>query len=137
MSIAIKDLDKLSPRAEDYLKCIYMLEETHGKVRIKDIAELMGVKPSSVIDYLRRLSQEGYIVYEPGKKIVLTEKGKNIAKQIYKTYETVKEFLILLGVPEDIAKIDACRIEHGLHEITLRKITEFIEKHRQNIGKKA
>ncbi|WFO76400.1 metal-dependent transcriptional regulator [Desulfurococcaceae archaeon MEX13E-LK6-19] len=118
---------KVSARTEDYLKCIYFLEITYGRARVKDLSLRLGIRPSSVIDYLKRLSREGYITYKPGGKIKLTDKGREIASRVYEKHLLIKEFLLSLGVPEDIAEQDACYIEHGIHETTLQKIREFLE----------
>lgn len=117
---------RVSARTEDYLKCIYHLEITYGRVRVKDLSLKLGVKPSSVIDYLKRLDREGYVTYKPGGKIKLTEKGYEIASQIYERYLVIKKFLLALGIPEDIAEQDACYIEHGIHEVTFNKIRELL-----------
>ncbi len=122
----------LSPTAEDYLKVMLVLEKEHGRIRVKDIAARLGVRPSSVIDYLKRLTQEGLVEYRPGSRIKLTSKGREIAEEIYRRHQIIKEFLTLLGVPPDIAEKDACYIEHGLHKETLDKIIEFIEKCRKD-----
>lgn len=122
---------KISARTEDYLKCIYFLELTQGRARVKDLSIKLGIKPSSVIDYLKRLDREGLIKYKPGGKIKLTEKGLKIARRVYEKHVIIKKFLIEIGVPEDIAEQDACRIEHGIHEKTLQKIREFLRKHRE------
>ncbi|MCD6487931.1 MAG: metal-dependent transcriptional regulator [Desulfurococcales archaeon] len=112
---------------------MYALQREYGRIRIKDIAERLNVKPSSVIEYLRRLMDMGYVIYKPGTRIRLTEKGKKVGEAIYQKHLVIKEFLILLGVPEDIAETDACYIEHGIHKITLEKITNFIKKCREKI----
>ena len=126
-----RELTELSKRAQDYIEVMYALQREYGRIRIKDIAERLSVKPSSVIEYLRRLMDMGYVIYKPGTRIRLTEKGKKVGEAIYQKHLVIKEFLILLGVPENIAEIDACYIEHGIHKITLEKITNFIKKCRE------
>lgn len=128
-----RELTELSKRAQDYIEVMYALQREYGRIRIKDIAERLNVKPSSVIEYLRRLMDMGYVIYKPGTRIRLTEKGKKVGEAIYQKHLVIKEFLILLGVPEDIAETDACYIEHGIHKITLEKITNFIKKCREKI----
>jgi len=123
-----KEIHELSKTAEDYLEVMYVLEKTYGRIRIKDIADRLGVKPSSVIEYLKRLDSEGLVSYKPGSRAKLTDKGKRLAEKIYKRHVIIKEFLVLLGVPEDIADKDACYIEHGIHPITLEKVIEFIKR---------
>ncbi len=110
-------------RSEDYLKAIYLLREKNGQVRIKDLSEMLGVKPSTVVDYLKKLSRNGLVIYKKRGIIDLTPKGIEIAKGIYYKHSIVKEFLCkVLGVPEEIADKDACYIEHGIHNETLNKM---------------
>ncbi len=127
--------DALSKTAEDYLEVMYVLEKTYGRIRIKDIAERLGIKPSSVIEYLKRLTAEGLVYYKPGTRARLTDKGRKIAEKIYERHKILKEFLVLIGVPEEIADMDACYIEHGIHPETLKKIVEFIKKCHDQITK--
>ncbi len=124
----------VSKRAQEYLEAILVLEKRNGRARVKDLAERLGVKPSSVVEYLKRLNEKGYVRYQPGSRIRLTEKGRRIAEALYKRHLAIKEFLVLLGVPEDVADEDACYIEHGIHEETLERILEFIENYRENMG---
>ncbi|MET1160111.1 MAG: metal-dependent transcriptional regulator [Thermoprotei archaeon] len=122
---------RVSRRAEEYLEAIYELISKGEKPGIRKLAKLLGVKPSSVLEYIRRLCREGLLKYEDGK-IEFTNKGFQIAQEIRKRHELIKEFLILIGVSEDIADQDACYIEHGVHEETLNKIMEFVKKYRES-----
>lgn len=121
-------MSKERKRVEEYLEIIYDMINSGEKPGIRKIARALGVKPSSVVEYLRKLCREGLIVYEKGGKIAFTEKGLEIAREIRRRHEIIKEFLIVIGVPEEIAEEDACYIEHGIHEETLKKIMEFLEK---------
>ncbi|WP_440059307.1 metal-dependent transcriptional regulator [Thermogladius sp. 4427co] len=116
----------ISARAEDYLEAIYMLSLT-GRPRVRELARRLCVSPSSVVEFLKRLADQGYIVYKKGGEIKLTEKGLEIARKIYSRHQILTEFLTYIGVPRDIAEIDACKIEHLLHEETVEKITEFVK----------
>ena len=115
-------------RFEDYLKAIYMLRGRNSCVRIKDLARILNVSPATVVEYLRKLSREGLVVYEKGCRCIdLTPKGLEVARRIYNRYRIVKEFLRnVLGVPIEIAEKDACYIEHGIHEVTLEKMKTLI-----------
>lgn len=116
-------------RAEDYLKAIYAMLQQGLRPRVRELARRLGIKPSSVVEYLRKLDELGYIVYMKGGNIELTDKGKAIAEKIYERHIMLTEFLVAIGVPRDIAEIDACYMEHGLHDITINKIMEFLSKH--------
>ena len=126
-------------RFEDYLEAMYRLQRKGKVVRVRDLARVLKVKPPSVIEQLRKLSQHGFILYEKGEYIRLTKEGERIAKEILKKHEALRRFLRdILMVPEEIADKDACYMEHGLHEITLSRIEkflEFIDKHFKLKGK--
>ncbi len=115
-------------RSEEYLEAIYMLEEASGRVRVKDLAEVLGVKPPSVVDYLRRLDREGLIVYHPGRgEVKLTAEGRRIAKEVYWKHRVLEKFFKLLGLPEATAEEEACRAEHALSMETVRRVERLIE----------
>ncbi len=118
----------LSRRAEEYLELIHIMLKNGERPKIREIARRLGVRPSSVVEYLKRLESKGYIVYEKGGHIYLTEKGLKYAESIYERHKILTKFLELLGVPHDVAEEDACYIEHGIHDITLEKIISFIKK---------
>ncbi|ABN69307.1 iron dependent repressor [Staphylothermus marinus F1] len=121
--------DKTKPwRAEDYLEAIYAMKQQGLKPKVRELARRLGIKPSSVVEYLKRLNELGYIVYRKGGYIKLTEKGKSLAEKVYRRHILLTEFLVAIGVPRDIAEIDACYMEHGLHDETINKIVEFLKK---------
>ncbi|MCD6301502.1 MAG: metal-dependent transcriptional regulator [Staphylothermus sp.] len=115
-------------RAEDYLEAIYALVRKGEKPGIRKLARILGIKPSSVIEYLRKLDEQGYLVYKQGGIITLTEKGEELAKKIYERHKIIKEFLIKIGVPPEIAEEDACFIEHGLHDVTIEKLLRLMKE---------
>ncbi|ADV64687.1 metal-dependent transcriptional regulator [Desulfurococcus mucosus] len=115
-----------SQRVEEYLEVIYVLS-SQGRPRVREIARRLCVKPSSVVEFLRKLSSEGYIIYEKGGRIELTEKGLAVARDVHQRHRLLAEFLESIGVPREIAEEDACRMEHVLHPETVAKIREFLE----------
>jgi len=117
----------LGGRAEDYLEAIYELCKKEGFTRVKEIAESLNVKPSTVSEMLDKLSREGYVVYRKRLYVSLTDKGKKVAKMVKERRETLVKFLKTLGVPEDIAKTDACTIEHVLHRETVNQLKKFVK----------
>ncbi len=126
--VLVRLLPARGRRREDYLEAIYKLLVERGRVGVRELARELGVSPPSVVEYLRRLAEEGYIVYEKGGHIELTERGLAEAERIYRIHKAVKKFLMLvLGVDEETAERDACYIEHGLGEETVERIVRFIE----------
>jgi len=116
-------------REEEYLEAIYIVKLNKGVVRVKDLALMLKVKPSSIVAYLTRLSSKGLVRYVKGEHIELTLKGEEMAKRIYHKHLVIREFLHrVLGLPRDIAEEDACYIEHGVHDETVKRMEEIISK---------
>ncbi len=113
---------------EDYLEMMLMLQEKHGYIRSINIAAELGVKKPSVSYATKRLKENGYITMDSESLITLTESGMEIASRIYERHKLLTEFLIGLGVDPEIARTDACKIEHDLSE----KSFEAIRKHMKN-----
>ena len=100
--------------AEDYLEQILMLREKKGVVRSIDIANSMGYSKPSISIAMKHLRENGYVVMNEDNYISLTEKGSEIANRIYNRHRTLTRLLVMLGVPEDLAEKDACKVEHDL-----------------------
>lgn len=105
---------KIQKSAEDYLETMLMLQEKRGYIRSVDIAEELGVKKPSVSYATKRLKENGYITMDADNLITLTDSGMEIASQMYTRHKLLTEFLIKLGVDEETARTDACKIEHDL-----------------------
>ncbi len=112
---------------EDYVELVYIIQNKKEKVHTSDIASAFNINPASVTEIFQKLSDEGYINYEKYNGVTLTEKGKKIAMNTKKKHETLKNFLILLGVDEKIADEDACKIEHNIDQKTMGKLRKFVE----------
>ncbi len=102
--------------AEDYLERILMLLEKKGHARSVDIAGELNVSKPSVSVAMKKLRENGYINMSTDNLISLTDKGYAIARRIYDRHQALTKYLVQLGVPEDIAREDACKIEHDLSE---------------------
>ena len=101
---------------EDYLEQILMLLETKGHARSIDIAVGLSVSKPSVSVAMKKLRENGYIRMGADGMISLTDKGYAIARKIYDRHQKLTAYLIQIGVPETIAREDACKIEHDLSE---------------------
>lgn len=103
--------------AENYLETIFILGKKKSSVRSVDIATELGYSKPSVCVAMRNLREKGFITTDGDGSISLTESGMEIAEKIYQRHETITNWLIRIGVSEDQAAIDACRIEHVIsHE---------------------
>ncbi|MCD6367455.1 MAG: metal-dependent transcriptional regulator [Candidatus Aenigmarchaeota archaeon] len=122
---------KLTRSLEDYLKNMYLIEQSKGFVRLKDLVKKLNVKPSSVNHAVKKLSEEGLISYEKYGYIKLTEKGKKSAKSVYSRHEIIFKFLTeMLGVNEKTAKKEACVLEHHLSKKTIEKISNLLKQNK-------
>jgi len=119
--------EKLSGRVEDYLKSVYELVERKGYARIKDIARDLSVKPSSVVEMMRKLQNSGFIKYEKYGGITLTLRGREITLELEKRHDTFEKFLEIILVPKDIAAKDAHILEHQLEPKTIQQFARFVE----------
>ncbi len=117
----------LGRRAEDYLEAIYELCNRRGFTRVKEIAEKLKVKPATVSEMLEKLSKEGYVIYRKRLFVTLTDKGKEVARDVKERREILVKFLTTLGVPRNIAEEDACTIEHVLHPETVKQLKSFVK----------
>jgi len=112
---------------EDYVELVYIIQNKKEKVHTSDIASAFNINPASVTEIFQKLSDEDYINYEKYTGVTLTEKGRKIAMNTKKKHDTLKSFLILLGVDEEIADEDACKIEHHVNPETMRKLRKFVK----------
>ncbi|MDO4567694.1 MAG: metal-dependent transcriptional regulator [Clostridia bacterium] len=108
--------------SEDYLEAMLMMQEQHGYIRSIDIAAQLGVTKPSVSYSTKRLRENGYITMDSDNLITLTDKGMEIAKRMYERHKLLTEFLIHLGVDEQTAREDACKIEHDISQQTFDAI---------------
>ncbi len=114
--------------SEDYLEAMLMMREQHGYVRSIDIAAELGVTKPSVSYATKRLRENGYITMDKEGLITLTESGYTIASRIYERHKTLTAFFVRLGVDEETAREDACKVEHDLSEQTYNAIKRHAEK---------
>ena len=120
-------LNKLSRKKEDYIKAIKKIIEKQQFARTKDIAMELNIKPPSVSEMLKKLEQAQIINYKKNKPITFTKKGGLLAKQITEEYQVLSQLLINLLVPEEIALLDACNMEHHLHNETVTQLKKFVK----------
>ena len=112
--------------AENYLESILVLQERRGQVRSIDIVNELGFSKPSVSIAMKKLRENGYSSMEPDGRITLNESGLAIANRIYDRHKTITRFFMLLGVSEDVATEDACKVEHDISDETFEKIRQFV-----------
>ncbi len=121
---------EIKESAENYLETILVLSQKNTAVRSIDIANEMNFTKASVSIAMKRLREEGYINMDDDRIITLTEKGMEIASMVYERHQVIAKILIALGVDEDTAYEDSCKIEHDLSRKSFEKIKEFYEKYK-------
>ena len=108
--------------AEDYLEAMLMMQQKHGYIRSIDIAEHLGVTKPSVTYTTKRLRENGYITMDRDGLITLTPSGMDIASSMLDRHHTLTRFLMALGVDEETAESDACKLEHDLSQTSFDAI---------------
>lgn len=114
-------------KIEDYLEAIWDLQKNKGYIKVKDIADKLEVTRPSVSEMIKKLSENEYIVYEKYGGIIFTGRGKKLALEIKKRHNLFVEFLKIIGVSEENAQQDACKLEHDVSPETITCLLEFVE----------
>ena len=107
---------------EDYLETILMLYKSTGQVRSIDIANEMNFTKPSVSIAMKNLREKGYITMADNGYITLTESGKKRAEGVLERHTILADLLISIGVNEETAREDACKVEHDLSEESFEAI---------------
>ena len=113
---------------EMYLEAIYVLHEKTGFVRSIDISEYLGYSKPSVSRAMGILRSGDYILVDNDGGITLTEKGQQIARKIYERHTLLTRLLISLGVSEETAAADACKLEHAISDESFEALKKFVEE---------
>lgn len=121
---------KVQESAENYLETILILQKRTGAVRSIDIANELDYSKPSVSVAMRHLREEELISVDGGGYISLLPKGQAIAERIFERHELLTSWLVQLGVSQEVASEDACRIEHVISNESF----EALKKH-ANISK--
>ncbi|MBC8585230.1 metal-dependent transcriptional regulator [Youxingia wuxianensis] len=119
---------KLQESGENYLETIFILHKRTGFVRSIDIAMELGFSKPSVSHAVGLLKKDGYLVVGGKGEISLTEKGRFVAEKIYERHRLLRQYLVALGVSEQTAEKDACRIEHVISEESFEKVRQHVQK---------
>ena len=111
-------------KVEDYMRTIYRLRE-NGLVRGAYIARELGVSKPTVCVALKEMEAAGYLSVQSDRTVELTEKGEKIGKSVIERNRVIFGLLTDLGVDKSIADADACKMEHGISDETLRALIEL------------
>lgn len=114
---------------EMYMEAVLVLKQKTGFVRSVDVAEYLGYSKPSVSRAMGILRKEEYLTVDDSGGITLTEKGSALAEMIYERHTLLARTLMKLGVPEEIAVNDACKIEHDISPETFEAIKRHVAGH--------
>ena len=115
---------------EDYLETIYVLRKRLPVVRSIDIATELGYSKPSVSVAMKNLKTRGFVTVSQEGYISFTEQGEALASQTFERHTVIRDWLISLGVNEETASEDACKIEHDMSSETF----QALKKHKRTIA---
>lgn len=120
---------EIQKSSEDYLETMLMMLKKHGFIRSIDVAEHLGVTKPSVSYATKRLRENGYISMDKTGLITLEPAGMAIAQEMLGRHQTLTNFFVNLGVDQETAESDACKIEHDLSPQTFAAICRHAREH--------
>lgn len=121
-------MKNLSKSIEDYIEAIYITELEKGEIKSVDIASKLGVSKPAVNKAMNELKTLNFIEKSNYSNIILTKKGRSLAKKIYDRHILIYDFLLSIGVSKENANIDCCKIEHVISKETENCIKTFLGK---------
>jgi len=116
---------------EDYLMAIHKLEREKGYARNKDIAKMLRVSASTVSEMLKKLDDEGYVLFEKYFGARLTEKGKEFVKFLGERRRVILEFLLSIGAERELAEEQTCLMEHVIKPEVLELMKRNLENSKE------
>ena len=117
----------LQESGEMYIETIFVLSKKNAAVRSIDVVEYMGVSKPSVSRAIGLLKSGGYVNMDKDGHLTLTKSGLDVANKIYERHELLSGFLTALGVSEETASNDACKIEHVISDESFNAIRRTLE----------
>ena len=126
-------MEKPAESVENYLETILMLGYDGAVVRSIDIANELGFSKPSISVAMKNLKANGYIEVKTGGQITLTKTGREIAQRIYDRHTLISDLLIHLGVDNETAVKDACKMEHGMSEESFIALEKHLEGLKQKM----
>lgn len=124
---------KINESVENYLETILMLSKKLPVVRSVDIANELNFKKSSVSVAMKNLRLNNMITVTDSGFIYLTDDGREIADMIFERHSVLSQWLESLGIDEETAAEDACRMEHVISKKSFKAVKEHVEKFHTNI----
>ena len=118
----------LQESGEMYLETIYVLSKGGKEVHSIDVGEHMGYSKPSVSRAISLLKEKGFVITDEEGCLLLTPAGREVAAKIHERHTLLTRLFIKLGVPEEIAADDACKMEHVISDQTFEALKAFLLK---------
>lgn len=119
----------ISKSLEEYLKTIYIIQKQDEQPRVTEIAKKMNCTKASVNKSIKQLAEKKLVIYEPYRKIVITDEGEKLAKKSLEANDIVYLFLKdILGEEKNIAEEEAKNIKMVMNDTTLNKLAKYVHQ---------
>lgn len=119
---------EISENVEEYLETIYKKSLADSMAKTTEISKDLGIAPGSVTQMLKKLEQDGYVVYYQYKGVTLTDKGYKIARSIVRKHRILETFLYeILNINIEDLHEQACAMEHSLSDEAERKLCQLLD----------
>ena len=123
-------MHEIQESGEMYLETILILSKKKANVRSIDVATYMNYSKPSISRGIGILKDDGYVIVDEAGFLKLTDSGLAIAEKIYERHQVLSTFFTSMGIDEDTASRDACRIEHVISDETFEAIKQFMDEHK-------
>ena len=120
---------RLQESGEMYLEAIYVLSKKLALVRSIDVSEYLGYSKPSVSRAVGLLKAGEYITVEADGGLTLTDSGREIAQKIYERHTLLSALLVKMGVSQEVAAADACKLEHAISDESFQAIKNYAQKY--------
>ena len=118
------------------MEAIWALQCEGGVARVRDIAARLDVGKSAVTAALKSLAKRKLVNYDPYQFITLTDRGRELAKEVARRHQVLRRFMTeILGLEAEVAEANACRMEHVVDNVVLQRLIDFAESARRGSPK--
>ena len=123
----IPDTKAINATREDYVRAIYILQESNQETGVTHIAERLNLSKSTVSERLKSLVKDGLVVADPYSQVELTEKGLDVGKKLTYKHRIIEVFLKeILGVPDERLHEEAEKLEHACSDDVIKRISKLL-----------
>ena len=119
----------ITEATENYMEAILVLGEKNGAVRSVDVANYLGFSKPTISQYMKQFVQKGLVKIDANGHISLTDEGLKVAKSTLEKHRIISKIFMALGVSEETALEDACKVEHDLSDETFNCMKKYYMEH--------